>query len=266
MATTKLKLKKEKFQEFLSIIKNISKISNTANDYRIKIKFNKEKLLIYTVLGTKSIAHLFKSYTLFTEDYIENFEEVEDCQFIIKHSNKFVKQFGMLDCSKGILMEVESKEDNRTLMVRRVKIRDKTLKLTFTGDHLNTMLDLNIEDIESYCNVDDSLLQFKLTTDNYTKIKNLSTIHDNKTLNITVSKNKISFGETSKWDLVVDEVETEDRDIAFPKKLFSCITFENDFIDVYVYESFLLFKESNNYLMISLEQTWSDGIEYEMES
>lgn len=264
----KLKLKKETFNDFVSVLKNIIKISNSANDYRIKIKINKDTILIYTLIGTKTVAHLFKSYTLNTSEYIENSDDIEnELQFIVKHSNKFIKQISMLDPTKGILFEIEHKTDNGVDMVRRCKIRDKNLKLTFLGDHYNTMLDLTEEDINTYCDTNNATFNFKLNTSDYSKIKNLSSLNDSTSLNISVDDNKVSFGETSKWDLVIDTLENvENIDIVFPKKLFSCVSIENESIDVYVYESFLLFKEKNNNLMMSLELTWSESLEYDLEN
>ena len=72
------------------------------------------------------------------------------------------------------------------------------------------------------------------------------------TLNIV--DNKLTIGEGS-WELEMCEIQHDDLTITFPKKYFKSITFTEEEINVYVFDTFLLVDNKNTNLLIALEMT-----------
>ena len=99
--------------------------------------------------------------------------------------------------------------------------------------------------------------KFLLDKNSYLKIKKLAAITPddiNDILTLSINDNILTIGENN-WDLNICNIEHENMNITFPKKYFKSITFSDDAIDIYVFDSFLLVDNQNTTLLISLELT-----------
>jgi hypothetical protein len=69
MSKLTIQLKRDKFEDFLTKLEDLSKISDT-----IKLKIDSENILMYSIVG-ETILLAFKSYLVDTKDYFEMKED-----------------------------------------------------------------------------------------------------------------------------------------------------------------------------------------------
>jgi hypothetical protein len=118
---------------------------------------------------------------------------------------------------------------------------------------MNTTID--IDKIKNTLNKNNIDFKFILDKNLYLKIKKMASIvpdSENEILTFTINKNVLSIGE-SFWDLKICDLEHEDLTITFPKKYFKSITFTDDNVDVFIFDTFLLIDNQNTNLLIALE-------------
>ena len=118
---------------------------------------------------------------------------------------------------------------------------------------MNTTID--IEKINKTLNKDNIDFKFILDKVSYAKIKKIMAVDtENDILTLNIIDNNLTIGENS-WDLKICEIEHENLTITFPKKYFKSITFTEEEINIYVFDTFLLVDNQNTNLLIALELT-----------
>ena len=91
MSKLTIQLKRDKFDDFLTKLEDLSKISDT-----IKLKIDSENILMYSIVG-ETILLAFKSYLVDTKDYFEMKEDLENTlDMIISVAKRFVKNLGFI--------------------------------------------------------------------------------------------------------------------------------------------------------------------------
>lgn len=242
----------DQLSEFLKKIKDL-----TAINPRIIIRFEENKVLLMSFVGEsfKDI-HAFKNYVFSIEEIFNiNKGEIEDpIFFIVKDGKKLYKILeNFLDYNENIKGKISVDEEN---YINYIFFNNSKLDIKIIGN--NTMSigsQISVEDVDHLMNIDNSLFNFRLNNIDFYKIKKMGTI-DNESkspLYITVTNKILSIGET-KWHLNISEVETEDIMLTFPKSYFNTIN-SKDFIDIYVFQDFILCKYDDYNLMIVLETT-----------
>jgi hypothetical protein len=78
--------------------------------------------------------------------------------------------------------------------------------------------------------------------------------NDNDILTLSIDEGKMDIGENN-WNLNICNIEHDNLAITFPKKYFKSITFTEDNIDVFVFDTFILVDNQNTNLLIALELT-----------
>ena len=226
-----------------------------AIDDEILLKINNENILLYTIVGEKMNVNAFKSFIFKTNEIFSFDDELpNEIRFIITNGGKFestLKNYS--DYNEDIKCEFFM---NDNTYADNFKLKNSKLKLSINGGDvrgMNTTID--IEKINKTLNKDNIDFKFILDKNSYAKIKKISTIdNENDILTLNIIKNEITIGENS-WDLKIDHIEHDDLSISFPKKYFKSITFTEDQINVYVFDTFLLIDNKNTNLLIALELT-----------
>ena len=248
-------LKNDKLNELVNCISDLTKISDI-----VKMKIDKDDIFIYSLVGETSIT-AFKNFTLKTDDYIESKTEIDKpFEYIILESKKFVKNIRFLieseDKIKCTFSYLNRGEPSN--YVRGFKLSDGKFKFTIMGGENYKIREINKEMLSGILNEDNIEWSFQINRSDYASIKKLATINnDRDIIDINCKGGSVVFGEDTKWEVKVCDIEANHSEITFPKKYLTSISNTDDVINFHVYETFLLFKEDGVNLMVSFEQDFS---------
>jgi hypothetical protein len=224
-------------------------------DDEVLIKITKDNILLYSMVGEKMSVNAFKSFIFKTEEVFSFVDELsKEIRFIITNGSKFESTLkNYLDFAEDINCEFFMNDDT---YADNFRLQNSKLKLNMTGGDvrgMNTTID--IDKIKNTLNKNNIDFKFILDKNLYLKIKKMASIvpdSENEILTLTINKNVLSIGE-SFWDLKICDLEHEDLTITFPKKYFKSITFTDDNVDVFIFDTFLLIDNQNTNLLIALE-------------
>ena len=127
----KCKLKNDGFNEFLSLLEDISKIDDI-----IKLKISSDKIFMYSMKGKDNIILAFKNYRVDTDSFIEKLDLSEDIDIVIPNSTKFVKNLKFIDIKENIDLTLKVREmSDGGLETRGFEVKNKK-----PGDYLSGFL------------------------------------------------------------------------------------------------------------------------------
>jgi len=255
--TISLKFNQNYFSEFLEKFSDLTTIDDV-----IKIKIDENEVLMYSLISSESSIVAFKGYELKTEDLFENYTITHPLDFIITSSNKLSKNLKFFNPNVPIDLQIIIKktddDDDERYQIRSAQFKNGKLKITCISGEQFKIKDLKKSILNQKLNPKKSKWNFKVTSLDFTNIKKLSTINnENKTFNITVQSGKVLFGELSKWELEVDQIQSQNTSIIFNKKYLGNIN-EQQEINFHIFENFILIKDNNSNLMLSFEQNFSE--------
>lgn len=243
MTLDQLKFFAEKIHDLLAI------------DDEILLKIDKENILLYSIVGEKMSVNAFKSFIYKTEEVFTFETELDkEIRYIITNGKKFESSLkNFYDYGEDLKCELYMNDDT---YADNFKFKSSKLKLSFNGGDLraiNTSID--IEKINKTIDKNNIDFKFALDLNSFTKIKKIMAIDlDNDILTLNIIDNVLKIGENN-WDLKICDVEHDDLSITFPKKYFKSITFTEETIDVFVFDTFILIDNQNTNLLIALELT-----------
>lgn len=249
-----LTINQSKFGDLLKVMEDLSKISDT-----IKLKIDSENVLLYSIVG-ETILLAFKSYLIDTKDFF-NFKEDElegTLDVIISGSKKFVKNLQFIKTSEKISLTIDYRTDDDISLARFLQIKNGKLKVAIQGGENSEIRDISKEVLKKRVDIKNSKWSFKISNSEFSDIKKLSSINsEGKVVHLNVENNKVVLSETSTWEFEVDQVEITDRHLMFNKTFLPSIDDSDDFVNFYVFDTFLLTKNDQSHLMISFEQDFS---------
>jgi hypothetical protein len=249
-----LTINQSKFGDLLKVMEDLSKISDT-----IKLKIDSENVLLYSIVG-ETILLAFKSYLIDTKDFF-NFKEDElegTLDVIISGSKKFVKNLQFIKTSEKISLTIDYRTDDNISLARFLQIKNGKLKVAIQGGENSEIRDISKEVLKKRVDIKNSKWSFKISNSEFSDIKKLSSINsEGKVVHLNVENNKVVLSETSTWEFEVDQVEITDRHLMFNKTFLPSIDDSDDFVNFYVFDTFLLTKNDQSHLMISFEQDFS---------
>jgi len=252
----KLRIKSEKFPEFISKLEDLTKISDS-----IKIKIEGENTMMYSILG-KATVLAFKNYNIPTNELFEMKDELEyGIDIVILNAKKFVKNLNFLKENEKVTIEIthkESQEDEDIMDARALQIVGGKLKINWIGGEHYEIKDMNKSKLDQGLNLKNSRWSFNITKSDFTDIKKLSSINGERILQIGVKSGKVIISETSAWELEIDTVDSErNSSLILNKKFLGCIN-DNDDIKFHIFDNFMLVKHEDSNLMLSFEQDFSE--------
>ena len=246
MSISQLNFFLEKVHDLLSI------------DDEILLKISNDNILLYSIVGEKMNVNAFKSYIFKTNEVFSFVDELpKEIRFIITNGSKFETTLkSYLDFKENIDCEFFMNDDTYADNFKLKNSKSaRPLRLNVNGGDvrgMNTTID--IDKITKTLNKDNIDFKFILDKNFYLKIKKLMAIdNENDILTLTIIDKNLTIGEGITWDLSICDIEHEDLSITFPKKYFKSITFTEDNINVYVFDTFLLIDNQNTNLLIALE-------------
>jgi len=246
--TIKFEITQSNIKTLLDKIKDLTRI-----DKRLVFKFEKDNLILFSFVGdTFKNIYAFKSYVIKNEDLIDIVTEIENpIVFITKDGKKLWHYLNNFSDYNGIKCEIMYNEE---FFANYLKINSEQLEVRIiSGDPITVGKEINLDDINKLMNIDDSLFRFKLSSQEFDKIKKMTTIDvkENDIIQIIIESNILYIGE-SKWKIKICDIEHENETFTFPKRYFNTIN-TSTFIDVFVFETFILTKFDDYNLLIVLE-------------
>lgn len=245
-------------EQLSNLLKKVKDL--TTINARIIMRFEKNNVLLISFVGEsfKDI-HAFKNYVFPLGEImtIKKGSIDEPLFFIVKDGKKFhriVENF--LDYKDDIKCKISVDDEN---YINHISFNNEKLDIKIIGNNSLTVgSEISIDDINYLMDVEKSVFNFRINRADFFQIKKLGLIERIKDdikspLYINVVNKKLSIGET-KWHVNITEVENEDITLSFPKIYFNTIN-PNDFIDIFVFEEFILCKYDDYNLMIVLETT-----------
>lgn len=253
-----IKLNKRYFPDFIAKVQDLSNINDV-----VKIKIEREKVLLYATKSNEHTTLALKSYALPTSNYFDDFDEDACFDFIIINSPKFIKSLKFFDIDIQVKMDIIYKphhEKDDIMLVRSAQFNNGKLKISAIGGEESNVIDLNVNTIEDKTDIDCSNWKFQVAKQDFLDIKRLCSIDsDSKILSFLVEKGNITAEEPSKWELQLGKLEENlNAKIVFNKKYLSNINSDMDMIDFYMFDTFILVKDNISNLMLSFEQDFSD--------
>jgi hypothetical protein len=256
-----INLNKSNFPDFISKIQDLSNINDV-----VKLKIESDKVLMYSMKANEAAVLALKSYILPSSNYFDNFEEEQTFDFIIVNAPRFIKSLKFFDIDKQIKMDIiyKNHHDNGDVMqIRSAQFSNGKLKISIVAGEDDKIRDLNTDLIETRTDIDNANFNFQISKQDFNDVKKLCAIDsEDKILNIEIEKGKITANEPAKWELQLGEIDDSiDSKIVFNKKYLSNINADPAFIDLYMFDTFILVKDDISNLMLSFEQTFDDDDE-----
>jgi hypothetical protein len=253
----KFKIKNDMFPDFISKLKDLTNIDKT-----IKLKIDRDNILMYSMLGSGSIMVAFKNYILKTSDYLETKEDIEyTYDIIITSCDKFVKNLSFIkeeDLIGMVITHRDSNEDDDVRVARKIEIKGGKLKVNWLAGEYYEVRDLTKEKLEENLDLDNRTWNFSLTQSQFSDVKKLSKINTDNIITFNVDKGKVSIFERAAWDLEIGMIENIDKNFIFNKRFLKCVDETMENIEFSLFDTFILVKNNDNNLMLSYEQDFSD--------
>lgn len=225
-------------------------------DDEILFKINKNDTLFYVVVGEKSNVNAFKSFIFKTNEVFSFTDDItQEIRYIVKKGAKFESTLkNYLDYDESVNCEFFMNDDT---YADNLKLKNSKLKLSIIGGDIRGMnTNIDIEKIKKTVNINNMDFKFTLDKNSFTKIKKIGAVdNENDILTLDITDNSLSIGEDIQWNLKICDITHDDLSITFPKKYFKSITFTEDDITVYVFDTFLFIDNQNTSLLIALELT-----------
>jgi hypothetical protein len=251
----KFKINSDKMSDFISKLDDLTKIEDT-----IKLKIDSNNILVYSILGG-NVMLAFKNYLLKTSDYFM-FDEFDfTIDVIIANSKKFVKNLNFLLQSENVTMEFsykESPDDDSIMNARSIQVVGGKLKVNWLSGERYEMRDINKDVLKQKLDIKNRKWSFRLSNQEFTDVKKLSSINSDKIININVNSGKVTLSETAAWELEVDEIEDRNANLIFNKRFLNCIDTDVEYVEFSMFDTFILIKDDYTNLMLSYEQDFSD--------
>lgn len=259
MAKTESATYKITLEKLESVIENIKDL--TKLDKSIILKFDKNNLLLYSLVGKGMNIHAFKSHTLKIKDVFTSQIDlknsikykIEDAKKFVTSMMVFIKYMQNQKISDTLEFSLTYQEN---FIVEKLTIKNKKSKEITPGEKPAPNQDIDIDQIQEVMNIDLSSYSFDLSKEDFNYIKSKTVIEkENDILYLNVKDNQVTIGET-RWEHNICGIEYEDSIISFPKKYFKCINYDKENVmKIYVTETYLMIIGENTNLLISIELT-----------
>jgi hypothetical protein len=253
----KLKVNNDKFVDFINMLDKLSKIDDS-----IRLKIDKDYILLYSMIKSGQTALAFKSYSIETSEYLtcnEEFDYLID--LIIPNSKKFVKNLNFIKNSEKILFNItykKSMDDDSIMTARSLQIHSTKLKINWVAGEPHEMKDMTKKSLEKNLNIKNRRWYFKVSEEDFDDIKKLSNINSSRMIYIKCEKNNVKILEDGSWEMEVDTIDEERNTELILNKLYLKFIDNDQYIEFSIFDNFLLIKKDESYLMLSYEKDFDD--------
>lgn len=250
----KLKLNTANFPDFIEKLNIVASIDDT-----VKIKIDNKNILMYSMLGSGNAILAFKNFILKTSDYFDTSDVDNDIDMIIPFAKKFVKNLSFIKDMEKATFEIVYKESDDVYNVRGIQIVSGKFKVSWLGGEVNTIRDINKEQLTQLLNMDNKKWSFSLENSDFLDIKKLSSINGQRIIDMVIDKGKVTWSQKAAWELEVDQIDsTMNSSLILNTRFLTCINDKMTNIEFSIFDNFMLVRDDNSDLMLSFEQDFSD--------
>lgn len=259
MSEIKYKINSENLNKIINTIKDLSAI-----DKKGVIRFHKDYVLIYSLVGEGTVINVFKSFTFNTHELFKSIDDFDETiNFVVKDMKNLYRTLKiMADLGNDVDGKISYDEVGDQFFSDKLFFKSTNkLKLNFYGsDPTKVNTEITLDQIRTLANIDNSVFHFNLKDEDFSNIKKLAAPDEEMDIFYLTTYSKdgqyyASVGETN-WNLTVSEIDfDEERTLAFPKKYFKTINIENGSSIIYIFDRFLMVESENSNLIISIEIT-----------
>lgn len=239
--------KNDKLKELTRCLKDLYAINSL-----IKMKVDNEDILFYTKKGKGQNILAFKSFLFKTEDLIEVNQELPNLDFIIHNGKNFYDNLSIMTMGdKTVAGKFEFNEGSKIINI--FHISDGKLKFKFITGNYRDIKDISKTEIENRMDPSLALFDFKVNKEDFNELKRIIRLNKSEIINLKSKNNKLSFYDNN-WTMDVDTInqDIDDEKWTFDNSHFRSISPEED-LYLYMFDTFILFKENNITLLIGLE-------------
>lgn len=275
MLNINLKMKGDKFSEFITILKDVSNI-----DPIVKIKMEGDKTLFYSMKMDGTITTSMKSTIVNTHDIFE-IDEKENSKtssidpnfnynldIVLFDAVRFLKQISFYDTESDIklaisyaVVSINGSESNHVrLIALNGKANNKTFKVNSVCGELSIIKPINIDFIETRLDASNSEWEFEMNAKDIDDVKKLAAINsaNEKAIQLKIENGLVGFSEVGMWDIDVSNIDdkTLDMRILFAKKYLSVINSKIETIKFSKFPTFILVTMEDSKLIMSYEENF----------
>lgn len=258
----KFSLRSDNFGGLVARLQDLAHLSDT-----VKLKFDSDHLLAYSVVANDAAVLCLKAYFLPTADYLDGFRADGLHDLVIAAAPRFVKNLRFFDGCETVRAEMQARpshEDPSVMHVRSLALstpaaRGDRLRVNLVGAELSKIRDLRREVLAARMDPAKSKWSFSMSGEDLASVRRLSTINsEEKTITLAVDHGCVYVGEDGKWRLQVAETDQADTRLTFAKKHLAHIDQSAAAVEVAVFETFILVAAADSRLLLSFETDFSN--------
>jgi hypothetical protein len=153
----------------------------------------------------------------------------------------------------------ESPDDDSLYLARGLQVSSGKFKVNWLGGEGGTIRDIGKAALAQRLDVRNKKWTFNVQNNDFLDIKKLSSINNERIINMDVIKGVVTLSEKSSWELEVDNLN-DDRNatLILNKRFLFFLNDKMENIEFLIFENFMLIKDDNSNLMLSFEQTLDD--------
>ena len=251
--------KPESLNRLIDTLKDLSRLND-----KVLFKIDKENTLIYSLVGNGNSVNAFKNFIFNTNDIFNEIGEFDETiNYIVRSAKQMCRTLQIISSfDSDVTGNIYFDRLGDLVFSDRIYLKagSKLRQNFYGGDPTSMNINITVDTIKQFVNIDDADFSFDLSADDFDKVKKLASSDD--ICNIFYlntfdrdDKNYVSIGE-GVWDITVSETDYKECiSLAFPKKYFKTISISNGFAKIYVFDSSILITTDNSNLLISIEIT-----------
>jgi len=227
----------------------------------VKLQFDQDKVMIYSMDGSGQMVLAMKSYQVNTHEYITLDDTLDDTiECVILNAKKFVKNLKFVNTATPIKCKVTYKKfDDGLTEVRSFIFTNAKLKLNVETGNRNELKRITTDRMNQMLDPDRREWDFNIDANTFHDISKLARINSDESrriLEIDAHNGKVKLSERSLWEMEVDETDQPNANIMINKKYLPFIDSKGNDVTFNVFNNFIFIEGEQSKFMISFEQSF----------
>lgn len=258
---TKVEFNKEGFEELITIMNDLIKISTKDSDGKqksiVKFTFEGDKVHIYSTGGADAQQPTaFKSYVLEISKIFSKVDgEIDGVHMVILDAKKLTKIMKLYTSSdKAIKGKLTSQRKGNYIHTVYLQISSSRSRDNLSCGELNVVKNISIDEVKGALDPSRRKFGFKMKREDLQEAKQrvaiTGTIYDY--ISFDIYDGDLYIKQEDKWQIYLGDIGQSNHNYRFNKKFLTCIDME-DIVEVNIYDMFLTIKSGESSLMVSFE-------------
>jgi len=258
---TKVEFNKEGFNELVTIMNDLIKISTKDSEGKqksiVKFTFEGDKTHIYSTGGADAQQPTaFKSYVIDTTKIFSSIDgDLSNTHMVILDAKKLTKIMKLyINSDKAIKGKLTSQKKGQYIHTVYLQISSSRSRDNLTCGELNVIKNLSIKDVEGALDPSRKNFGFRFKREDLQEAKQRVAITGPiyEYVSFDIYEGDIYIKQEDKWQIYLGDIEQSNCTYRFNKKYLTCIDMD-DIIEINVYDMFLTINSGQSSLMVSFE-------------